>query len=154
LRQLGESVDATVEQAGYDGCANGNYSHRGVPNPTAGDDGVRYTTTSLTGRVSQVTANPTNQLDFWMEQNYGYDDGGNAASESSRLRTESLNRYWQSRSYYGADDKLRVFNRHTGIDTPSEFFGQGQLLPVYEEYWYDALGRRVIRRIRSGWRVG
>jgi RHS repeat-associated protein len=146
IQATGESADATVEQFGYDALGNRNYSHRGVPNP-AEDDGIRYTTTSLTGRVSQVTANPANQLAFWMEQNYGY-EGENAAFESSRLRKGSVDRYWQSRSYYGADDKLRVFNRHTGIDQPSEFFGQGQLLPVFEEYWYDALGRRVVVRSR------
>ena len=43
--------------------------------------------------------------------------------------------YTQALSYYDAGDKLRLFNR----------YGVG---PVYEEYRYDAFGRRVVVRSR------
>ena len=49
----------------------------------------------------------------------------------------------QMRSYYGADDKLRIYNRHVGISEVSQAGG------IYEEYRYDAFGRRVLVRSRT-----
>lgn len=51
-------------------------------------------------------------------------------------------RFDEAASYYGADQKLRAFNRH--ID-----FGSGKPGSVFEEYRYDALGRRVAMRSRA-----
>jgi RHS repeat-associated protein len=50
-------------------------------------------------------------------------------------------------SYYGADNKLRVFNRHIGIGPASADTLYGER-GVFEEYRYDALGRRVFERTR------
>ncbi len=50
--------------------------------------------------------------------------------------------------YYGPDDKLRVFNRHNGLSANSaDSTGPSG---VFEEYRYDALGRRVMVRSRHG----
>jgi RHS repeat-associated protein len=48
----------------------------------------------------------------------------------------------ESRSYYGADEKLVYYNRHLGWSTPGEGTG------TFTEYRYDALGRRVSSRSR------
>ena len=48
--------------------------------------------------------------------------------------------------FYDGDNKLRLFNRHNGIDVNS-VSGSNWL---YEEYRYDALGRRVWRRTQGG----
>ena len=45
-------------------------------------------------------------------------------------------------SYFDAADRLRIFNRHTGLGPVSDRGG------LYEEYRYDALGRRVLVRSR------
>jgi RHS repeat-associated protein len=149
LRQAtGESTDAATESFGYDALGNRTFSARSVTNPWVGDDGIRYTATTLTGKVLSVTSNPATWQSYVAEQNFDYDASGNATSESGRERTTGYSRYWESRSYYGADDKLRVFNQHTGIGPQSEFFAPGTRHGLYEEYWYDALGRRILRRSR------
>ena len=49
----------------------------------------------------------------------------------------------ESRSYYAADERLTYFNRTVGwIVAPNQ--GQG----TFDEYRYDALGRRVLSRTR------
>jgi RHS repeat-associated protein len=48
----------------------------------------------------------------------------------------------ESRSYYSADQKLMYYNRHLGWSTPGEGTG------TFDEYRYDALGRRVLSRSR------
>ena len=65
---------------------------------------------------------------------YGKDTQGD--SESNEVVTE------ESRSYYAADEKLIYYNRHFGLGTSSAAGG------VFEEYRYDALGRRVYMRSR------
>ena len=47
-----------------------------------------------------------------------------------------------TRSYYAADEKLTYYNRQVGLLTPGEGTG------LFEEYRYDALGRRVLMRSR------
>jgi hypothetical protein len=48
--------------------------------------------------------------------------------------------------FYDGDNKLRLFNRHNGIDVNS-VSGSNWL---HKEYRYDALGRRVWRRTQGG----
>jgi len=45
--------------------------------------------------------------------------------------------------YYGSGDELRLTNRHVGVGSGSDVGG------LFEEYRYDALGRRVLTRSRS-----
>lgn len=48
------------------------------------------------------------------------------------------------RHYYRADEKLSVVQRH-------DFrMGSSASLGSWEEYWYDALGRRILTRTRRG----
>ena len=50
-------------------------------------------------------------------------------------------------SYYGADNKLRVFDRVIGFDPLSDDRVYG-MRGTFDEYRYDALGRRVLARTR------
>lgn len=61
----------------------------------------------------------------------------------------SINRYDHLFSYYGADDKLAVANRHLGISAVSDDASTGQR-GVWEMHRYDALGRRVATRSIRG----
>lgn len=67
--------------------------------------------------------------------------GGNAAS----FFTDSISQTAEAH-FYDGDNKLRLFNRHNGIDVNS-VSGSNWL---YEEYRYDALGRRIWRRTQGG----
>jgi RHS repeat-associated protein len=67
---------------------------------------------------------------------WGYD----SATLVARQRTEA-------RSYYGADGLLRVHQvMHDVVDHTAQPAEPGDPWGAYEEYWYDALGRRVLKR--------
>ena len=52
-----------------------------------------------------------------------------------------------SMQYYGADQKLRVYDRHINLGSGSDDSRPGQR-GVFEEHRYDALGRRILTRSR------
>lgn len=70
-----------------------------------------------------------------VDATWGLDTRGIDASSAQQVPDES-------RSYYSADGKLTYYNRHLGWTLPGEGTG------VFEEYRYDALGRRVYMRSR------
>ncbi len=86
----------------------------------------------------------------WYNYDYGqsYDPSGNvdATWELDTKGTGPDNAVLdanESRSYYAADERLTYFNRTVGwIVAPNQ--GQG----TFDEYRYDALGRRVLSRTR------
>src|SRR6185312_10664936 len=67
------------------------------------------------------------------------------SSFNSIFFTDSISQTAEAH-FYDADNKLRLFNRHNGIDVNS-VSGSNWL---YEEYRYDALGRRIWRRTQGG----
>ena len=68
--------------------------------------------------------------------------------ESSRsTRTVGPSRHDSHMSYYDADNKLRVFNRVIGVGPLSDDRVYG-MRGTFDEYRYDALGRRVLARTR------
>lgn len=68
-----------------------------------------------------------------------YDASGNT-SYGAEVRKSSTSSSWvTSRSYYGADEKLRMFRRISSAPV-------GSRADVVDEYRYDALGRRVLLR--------
>jgi hypothetical protein len=72
-------------------------------------------------------------------------------SGDARRSTHELNERSVARSYYAADGQLRVqqINRDsTKWNSPTDSV-VGQTWGAYEEYWYDALGRRVLKRSRQ-----
>ena len=66
-----------------------------------------------------------------------------ASSRPGRLFTDSISQTAESH-YYDGENHLRLFNRHNGIDIQSPSASNW----AYEEYRYDALGRRVWIRAR------
>ena len=84
---------------------------------------------------------------YRFEHNASYDASGNndatwgEDTQGSNAETALL-LHDESRSYYGPDEQLMVRNRHLGLGTGSYPGG------VFEEYRYDALGRRVFVRSR------
>jgi hypothetical protein len=82
-----------------------------------------------------------------LDQTTAYDASGNV-SMTYGWEKKYISGQWtvvhdETRSYYTADEKLGAFNRHTGRGSVSAAGG------VFEQYRYDALGRRVFVRSRS-----
>ncbi len=83
---------------------------------------------------------------------YLYDDAGNRISQGWGNGSDTNG--W-TRSYYGADGKLRVIDRQgcKVIQLAGGALGCGLMaynrLSVFEEYRYDALGRRILVRARN-----
>jgi RHS repeat-associated protein len=106
-----------------------------------------YTHASTTGRLTS-TSLPSQSATV-----LDYDEAGNTKHEHVRQfvdgSTGAVLLDVLSRFYYGADGKLRVADRRTG--NPQSYIQAGVspfVLDSYEEYRYDALGRRVLRRSR------
>ena len=80
---------------------------------------------------------------------YDYDQSGNGkltySQETDYYAAASL--FDASMQYYGADQKLCVFDRHINLGSGSDDSRPGQR-GVFEEHRYDALGRRVLTRSR------
>ena len=112
--------------------------------------GVRFMSYDPEARLTQVvdsaTAFPDN---FDLLETYQYDAAGT-------MNLQYL-KEWNSgsgfihdamKSYPSTDDKLRVVNRQIGISTVSDDSHAGHHA-VYQENWYDALGRRVLVRAQK-----
>ena len=107
-------------------------------------NGVRTHTISSGGQLTNSTA-PTNTAGFSFDQNLAYDASGNVATTQTRhLTSGSGSLYEATINYYDGDDRLRFFNRAVGP------YGNDDTHPghrnVWEEYRYDAFGRRVLVR--------
>ena len=97
----------------------------------------------LSGAVA-VPSNPpgSNQRNDNLNQTFG--GGGQLSRESEIVQNPNdqvVSLELAGRHYYGADDKLMAVQRYSWR-SPSLSDG------TWEEYWYDALGRRVLTRAR------
>lgn len=116
-------------------------------------DGERDLSIDGDGRLTRILA-PFKPLQPWFrsDQRFEYDlAGNNDLSYSERTVGESVGGSVvteQTASYYDASNRLTVVNRHLGLIPQSNPGG------VYEEYRYDALGRRVLVRSRGTYAVG
>jgi RHS repeat-associated protein len=108
-------------------------------------NGERYLSYDSYKRLSNVYYSATG---FWHDKNIEYDGSGNVfttALDEKDYNTSS-NLWDASINYYDAADRLRGFNRAIGPYANDETHpGQRN---VFEEYFYDALGRRVLVRSR------
>ncbi|MGQ0648341.1 MAG: RHS repeat-associated core domain-containing protein [Gemmatimonadaceae bacterium] len=82
----------------------------------------------------------------WVADTLVYDAAGNDSATWGSQAGAGGGLWFESRSYYGADGKLRVFDKRVrssfGVTlTPAQH-------GTFEEYRYDALGRRILRRAR------
>ena len=105
------------------------------------NDRCRNNTIDGLGRLVQITLDlancPAPPPSYAYEHNTWYDGVGNASATFGRHNVGESLVYNQALSYYDADEKLRVFN---SWDVNNQ---------VYEQYRYDALGRRVLVRSRT-----
>ena len=80
-----------------------------------------------------------------------YDTGGNVTRSYQRVGQQvdggvQIGREVETRSYYGADDRLRAYQK---MDVRRTDWSNHEDAGVWEEYRYDALGRRVLVRTRT-----
>jgi RHS repeat-associated protein len=104
------------------------------------------------GRMTALDDTTVTSDPFIVQQRYDYDPDGNLWLEYSReldsFEDPGYNIFDQTRSYHSIDGKLSVVNRHMGISGVSDESHSGRH-QVYQENWYDALGRRVMVRARK-----
>ena len=136
----------TQEQLKVDGLGNRAWkkTYNLYPNDPWGDrDGERYFD-YVDERLLNVTWPNAPAGNFYLLENF-YDAAGNLGStyESTIKGSTGTSSNDASVYYYGADQKLRATNRHVGR------FAVGDKGSVFEEYRYDALGRRVLTRTRQ-----
>jgi len=117
------------------------------PNGHPDTYGVRSHWLDSFGRLTSVR--DTVDVTYDYEKDVTYDVAGRV--HTTRLLEDLSAGLLQDASinYYDAADRLRAFNRHIGIGSTSSdgFLAQHG---VFEEYVYDALGRRVLVRSRRG----
>jgi RHS repeat-associated protein len=105
------------------------------------NDRCRNNTIDGLGRLTQITLDlvncPPPPPSYAYEHNSSYDGMGNVSATYGKHNVGANLVYNQALSYYDADDKLRVFN---SMDVGNQ---------VFEQYRYDALGRRVFVRSRT-----
>jgi RHS repeat-associated protein len=120
------------------------------------EDVDRIKSNSLTPETGQLTATvlgtsacgtpPCHPAWYVYEHSQTHDAAGNVdATWGKETRGGASNPEVvpeETRSYHSADDKLMYFNRQFGLIDP------GKPESVFEEYRYDALGRRVFTRSR------
>jgi RHS repeat-associated protein len=97
------------------------------------------------GRLRMRTL-PENAHGGFEGESFQYDSAGNIVRDSNAVRSSAPDpatlTTTMTHSYYDALNQLRVVDRWVAVIPPS---GIGF---SYEEYWYDALGRRVLVRSR------
>jgi hypothetical protein len=125
---------------------------------------VSGTTTPAGGRILTVEqtwpgTDPTDWESYKDQSSYTYDTSGNLVSTTetrhyvnvsgSNVATP-LNTEWEmSSSYYASDGKLMVHQVTRDTAAYSSGYYDEASWGVYEEYWYDALGRRILQRSRQ-----
>lgn len=100
-------------------------------------------------RLYEMDSPSANPLQFEHWESYTYAAAGTTryAYVFERPSTGWKLTHDAGASYYGADNKLRVYNRHIGINAQSDDSTAGRR-GTFDEYRYDALGRRVLTRTR------
>ena len=139
---------AATEKFTVDAIGNRHWTKGiGIREPTHPDvDPERTYTINAQGALESIV-HPNPPLSYGYEKYLGYDGSGNLDMVGEREVQPSAPTYWNAtRNFYDAGDKLRGFNRAVGP------YGTDNSLPgrrsVFEEYFYDALGRRVMVRSR------
>jgi YD repeat-containing protein len=125
---------------------------------------VSGTSTPAGGRILTVEqtwpgTDPTNWESYKDESSYTYDTSGNLVlttetrhyvNVSGSNVATPLNTEWEmSSSYYASDGKLMVHQVTRDTAAYSSGYYDEASWGVYEEYWYDALGRRILQRSRQ-----
>ena len=149
LASDGNTTNGSAEEFRVDALGNRRYRKQENMKDAGHPDqnGVRDFLYDAAGRVTSIEA-PFHPQYFY-EQVYDYDASGNGkltySQETDYYASGSL--FDASMQYYGADQKLRVFDRHINLGSGSDDARPGQR-GVFEEHRYDALGRRILTRSR------
>lgn len=124
---------------------------------------TRSTYKDSTGRLIQHGTTDSAQSAFDDLSTSAFDAGGNrfTVTRDAHAQFGGQDRlfYERTANYYGADGKLRVVDRRTcifeGASTCKTDWGTDFTeRQAFEEYRYDALGRRVLLRTRGEWGCG
>jgi RHS repeat-associated protein len=115
-------------------------------NPGNDEPDYQYTYDPGHGRVTRVQLVDVMSQNAWDDTRKTYDESGNQESTYQFVTQDgAVQRIEQGRSYYGLDERLRVFQQY--VDKPSG--PQGVSTGLWEEYRYDPLGRRMgVRTLR------
>jgi RHS repeat-associated protein len=118
------------------------------PQTHADVDAIRDHTINSHG---QLTTSSRSTGSFLFDKALSYDASSNVSQtrQTELDYSNSTNLWIATKSWYAADDKLAIFNRAVGPLADDETHA-GQHT-VYEEYRYDAFGRRVGTRKRMAW---
>src|SRR5690606_24831150 len=140
-------ITGGVEEFRVDALGNRFWQRQRYVHPTGPDRvGIRTMSYSL-GRLTDMNALPDAEFpNFIWSQGLAYDGAGNTThswTHCSEGTGGSAHVFESSRSYYDAAGRLRVTNRQLGLGPGTSPGG------VWEEYRYDALGRRVLVRSRG-----
>jgi RHS repeat-associated protein len=147
LKTAAFTPTAGTEEFTYNALGSRMSSKNWISYSPGNDNGIRNYSNDWTGRVESIESDPAINGSFRFNDVYEYDNAGNTHVNYGRDWQFSNHSWlWEARSYYAADNKLAVFNRHTGWDVPSD--NTVPRRPVFEEYRYDALGRRIGIRSR------
>jgi len=136
---------ANVEEFRND--ALGNVLYRKTQRTAGGNDApfvLQYNPQGTLRSSSAWPSNPPGQSQRNDDLGQSFAGGGQLIRQNQLVQNPndgSVSLQLAGRHYYGADDKLMVVQRYSYRSTP---FGDG----TWEEYWYDALGRRVLTRAR------
>jgi RHS repeat-associated protein len=143
--QYSSPPEAKAEETRVDGL--GNAYHRQSNHPDEQPQRLTYSWPS--GRLIQQVASgsgPFSSNDWYPDSTgYTYDGSGNLRSRfrHTYFYLAGVASWEEERHWYGADDKLRYLQRNAQAGS-----GSAPTSGAWEEYWYDALGRRVLRRER------
>ena len=144
----------TVQHEEYASDALGNriWSRRYVADRLYGDS-VSFQYDAANGRLRRSS---TKTFDTGSSDSSGYDAAGNR-TYLRRFERDTIHAFTQtSTSYYGADLRLRAVDKavsfsqriYCGHSTCPTWWPDHSMLGAFEEYRYDALGRRVLMRTR------
>ena len=123
----------------YDALGNVLTSKTAFSNATSAFEDARTSTgrnyeyDAVTGRLIRMFGDPRSDT-------LVYDSAGNVRFQSTRPQTLSIRE--DRMSYVAGDGTLRAVDRRTRLTVGGPFTF------TFEEYWYDALGRRVLTRTR------
>ena len=137
------SSSAGMEEFTTDAIGNRLWQRQDMLHPSGQDRNGERTLDIAGEKLVSIRSVPNPNYTFELAEDYWHDLAGNVDLSFSTIGDGSSVDYDQAKNYYGADGTLRVRNRHTGMWATSNPGG------VFEEYRYDALGRRVLVRSRA-----
>lgn len=137
------SSSAGMEEFTTDAIGNRLWQRQDMLHPSGQDRNGERTLDIAGEKLVSIRSVPNPNYTFELAEDYWHDLAGNVDLSFSTIGDGSSVDYDQAKNYYGADGTLRVRNRHTGLWATSNPGG------VFEEYRYDALGRRVLVRSRA-----